>query len=298
MIAGSTRSRPTSAATSPRASDRARTSPAREVPASFSAPPGGVRRRRRRRRGQGPLQPGRRDPRDREPAAPSGAPADYRRAIFAYNHASWYVDDVLARAAATAAPPSPRREGDPSTCRLAVRRASPVRARGPGGPRRRGAADRPRPPTALSLRGRWPPAGPAARRRSHLRDVLWLLRRYDVRVSAAREAGHDTHSDGTALDLVPAVGVSQRDWDDSAGRLAQTSAGPMAAVTPAPAPPAPLNRRSSGSATRATRTTGPRAPARAAAPRTSTSPGFRAATARARSSRPAGGSWPSRCPAR
>src|SRR3954464_8192448 len=30
--------------------------------------------------------------------ARSGAPADYRRAIFAYNHASWYVDDVLIRA--------------------------------------------------------------------------------------------------------------------------------------------------------------------------------------------------------
>jgi membrane-bound lytic murein transglycosylase B len=29
----------------------------------------------------------------------SGAPADYPRAIFAYNHASWYADDVLARAA-------------------------------------------------------------------------------------------------------------------------------------------------------------------------------------------------------
>src|SRR4051812_22088160 len=29
----------------------------------------------------------------------SGAPADYRRAIFAYNHAGWYVADVLARSA-------------------------------------------------------------------------------------------------------------------------------------------------------------------------------------------------------
>ncbi|MGI8727337.1 MAG: lytic transglycosylase domain-containing protein [Solirubrobacterales bacterium] len=28
----------------------------------------------------------------------SGAPADWRRAIFAYNHADWYVDDVLANA--------------------------------------------------------------------------------------------------------------------------------------------------------------------------------------------------------
>jgi cell wall-associated NlpC family hydrolase len=29
----------------------------------------------------------------------NGAPADYRAAIFAYNHASWYVDEVLAKAA-------------------------------------------------------------------------------------------------------------------------------------------------------------------------------------------------------
>lgn len=28
----------------------------------------------------------------------NGAPADYRRAVFAYNHASWYVDQVLAKA--------------------------------------------------------------------------------------------------------------------------------------------------------------------------------------------------------
>lgn len=43
------------------------------------------------------------DPQDAIPAAArylraSGAPGDYRRAIFAYNHASWYVDDVLATA--------------------------------------------------------------------------------------------------------------------------------------------------------------------------------------------------------
>ncbi len=29
----------------------------------------------------------------------NGAPPDYPRAVFAYNHASWYVDEVLARAA-------------------------------------------------------------------------------------------------------------------------------------------------------------------------------------------------------
>jgi hypothetical protein len=43
------------------------------------------------------------DPEDAIPAAArylraSGAPRDYRRAIFAYNHADWYVADVLAQA--------------------------------------------------------------------------------------------------------------------------------------------------------------------------------------------------------
>ena len=49
-------------------------------------------------------------------------------------------------------------------------------------------------------------------------DVVWVLRRYDLRVMAAREAGHHTHGDGTAVDLVPATGTTQRDWDATAGR--------------------------------------------------------------------------------
>jgi hypothetical protein len=51
-------------------------------------------------------------------------------------------------------------------------------------------------------------------------DVLWILRRYHLRVTAAREAGHRTHGDGTAVDLVPADGAEQPVWDASAGRLA------------------------------------------------------------------------------
>lgn len=44
------------------------------------------------------------DPEDAIPAAArylkaSGAPGDYQSAIFSYNHAQWYVDDVMARAA-------------------------------------------------------------------------------------------------------------------------------------------------------------------------------------------------------
>jgi hypothetical protein len=51
--------------------------------------------------------------------------------------------------------------------------------------------------------------------------VTWLLRRNDLRVTAAREDGHITHGDGTAVDLVPAAGATQRDWDDTAGRFAR-----------------------------------------------------------------------------
>ena len=58
-----------------------------------------VRRRRQRRQAQGPVQPGRRDLRRRAlPAGRGRRPADMRQAIFAYNHADWYVDSVLLRA--------------------------------------------------------------------------------------------------------------------------------------------------------------------------------------------------------
>jgi len=51
-------------------------------------------------------------------------------------------------------------------------------------------------------------------------DVVWILRRYRLRVTAAREAGHRTHGDGTAVDLIPPDGSTQTSWDASAGRLA------------------------------------------------------------------------------
>jgi hypothetical protein len=58
------------------------------------------------------------DPADAIPAAArylvaSGAPGDYRRALFAYNHAGWYVDEVLARAAEYRAAPPLQPGGDP-----------------------------------------------------------------------------------------------------------------------------------------------------------------------------------------
>jgi hypothetical protein len=54
-----------------------------------------------------------------------------------------------------------------------------------------------------------------------LENALWLLRTYRLRVTAAREGGHNTHGDGTALDLVPADPVDQDAWDRSAGALAR-----------------------------------------------------------------------------
>ncbi|MEK6326640.1 MAG: lytic transglycosylase domain-containing protein [Actinomycetota bacterium] len=140
----------------------------------------------------------------------SGGPGDWYGAIFAYNHADWYVNDVLAAA---------RRFGDlgdlaDATCapsaagvanlRKAVRlyeprafRRLPAKLMAPGYA-----------PQALDARI-WP-------------DAVWILRSYGLRVTAARESGHATHGDGTALDLVPAGDLrSQAAWDRSAGRLAR-----------------------------------------------------------------------------
>lgn len=51
-------------------------------------------------------------------------------------------------------------------------------------------------------------------------DAVWVMSTYNLRASAGREIGHKTHGDGTALDLVPANGDSQADWDASALKLA------------------------------------------------------------------------------
>ena len=66
-----------------------------------------LRHRRQPRRAQGPLQPGRRDLRRRPlPKAAGGLREDVRRAMFAYNHADWYVDSVLLRARLIAGVPA------------------------------------------------------------------------------------------------------------------------------------------------------------------------------------------------
>jgi hypothetical protein len=153
----------------------------------------------------------------------NGAPADYRRAVFAYNHAGWYVEDVLAdaaryRGAADAQPAAAQLVAATDTSE-----ASCSAATVPAGPAALDTAVRLTFPTAYRTLPAWTmvvgrPPEPVDSRIYN--DVVWVLRRYGLRVMAAREPGHHTHGDGTAVDLVPASGASQRDWDATAGRLA------------------------------------------------------------------------------
>ena len=53
-------------------------------------------------------------------------------------------------------------------------------------------------------------------------DLLWVLETYELKVNAARESGHHTHGDGTAVDLAPGEDAgSIAHWDETAKRLAE-----------------------------------------------------------------------------
>ncbi len=124
-------------------------------------------------------------------------------AIFAYNHAEWYVQKVESVAA---------RFGGTVVCR-------PDLVLGGGNATLRSALTLKAPlafkpiPAALWVGGGKPEAVDSR----IWPDVVWLLSTYGLRASAARELGHQTHGDGTAVDMVPAPG---RGWDDTALRAA------------------------------------------------------------------------------
>jgi hypothetical protein len=156
---------------------------------------------------------GRKDPYDPEDAifaaanylSASGAPRDWHGAIFAYNHAESYVEKVergaerysaevsstVGFASCAAASPSGAIVG--KAIRLFAPRAfKPLPAKlwiGGGSPQEVDARI-------------WP-------------NAVWLAENYDLRVTAARESGHSTHGDGTAMDMVPAPGHG---WDETALR--------------------------------------------------------------------------------
>jgi hypothetical protein len=151
------------------------------------------------------------------------ADGDLGRAVLGYNHSRSYVDEVLARARAYARATEDQfrvRGGDAPVIVGCAGDGQDV----PVGPANVRVADRVFSPRGFRTLPSWVLAGGSAPAAVDARihdDVIWILRRYRVRVTAAREAGHNTHGDGTAVDLVPADGNRQAVWDASAGRLAR-----------------------------------------------------------------------------
>ncbi len=140
----------------------------------------------------------------------SGAPGDWAAAIFAYNHADWYVTEILAGA---------RRFGDvgavadaqceSSSATGPANLAKSIRLYEPQGFRQI--------PGALIAPGFAPVK---VETRLHA-NVVWLLRRYDLRLTAGAEAGHNTHGDGTAIDAAPAGSGGLAAWRATAERAAR-----------------------------------------------------------------------------
>jgi len=144
----------------------------------------------------------------------SGAPGDWERAIFAYNHAEWYVDDVL-RAA--------ERFGDVG----AAADATTAECEGPlsGGPAELGEAVRvygPARDVEIPARYMAPGFSPDPIDARIWPNVRWLLDTYELRVTAGKETGHASHGDGSAIDAVPAEGLgSLASWRQSVERAAR-----------------------------------------------------------------------------
>lgn len=78
-------------------------------------------------------------------------------------------------------------------------------------------------PQTFTMLPSWAMAGGRAPQEVDTRILpaaLWFLQTYNLRVTAARETGHVSHGDGTALDLIPATGNDQAAWDQTAKRAA------------------------------------------------------------------------------
>lgn len=139
----------------------------------------------------------------------SGAPGNWHDALFSYNHADWYVEEVERAAERFSHSGEEPASVDAAGCVATVSIASLKRATRLYVPREF---------KALPARfwvGSGPPESVDAR---VWPDAVWLLETFDLRVVAAREAGHQTHGDGTAMDMVPATGSG---WDETALRAAE-----------------------------------------------------------------------------
>lgn len=158
---------------------------------------------------------GKKDPYDPEDAIfaaarylrASGAPGNWHDAIFAYNHAEWYVERIM---------------GDFRSFYTGDQEAiSSTESCGVGGSAMLRHAERlfrPKKFKMLPERLMAPGYSPEAIDARIWADAVWLVETYDLLVTAAREGGHKTHGDGTAMDLVPADGKS---WDATARKAAE-----------------------------------------------------------------------------
>jgi hypothetical protein len=146
----------------------------------------------------------------------SGAPDDWYGAIFAYNHADWYVQQILQGAsrfgdlgaiadATTELCSAPGELGSaPAQLSDAVRVYEPARD--------------------LQIPARYmaPGFSPDPIDARIWPNVRWVLERYGLLLTAGKETGHASHGDGSAIDAVPDGELSsQALWDRTAGRLAR-----------------------------------------------------------------------------
>lgn len=123
----------------------------------------------------------------------SGAPRSWHKALFTYNHADWYVRKVLAEADRLSKP------GATPTCASNVTPTTP------------GVTQTNAPAGIVGIPGM---PGEFIDQRI-LRDVLWLIQTFHVRVSdgyaPTGHAADGEHPLGLAVDLVPGNGGT---WDD------------------------------------------------------------------------------------
>jgi len=135
-----------------------------------------------------------------------GAPGDWYQAIFTYNHADWYVREVEGYA---------RKFSGSIVC-------TPVAEQAVGGVAALQKVETLYQPRAFKPipQALWVGGGSPESVDSRLwPDAVWLLQTFHLRVVAARETGHNTHGDGTAMDMVPEPG---KGWNETARAAAET----------------------------------------------------------------------------